>query len=215
LQHFFCVAALTASFFDGYNKFNADFIRACRCINKKTQVRSDKINLVNQLQKEEAVMGGSASLNMNLNANIDLNDMADKIASAINSLDKDKFRDRNDTWLFFEGNNATQQICGSLPRYDKNYSSSKMEINAKKSSWIENDEARSVLVQNGKAGDVLRVYDNPDGKTDDDWAVITLKKDVAYLVIGTFEQTYENELYKIDFHRKNGLDGKTSCFKNY
>ena len=90
-----------------------------------------------------------------------------------------------------------------------------MAINTKKVSWFDNDEARSVLVQNAKAGDVLRVYDNPDGKTNDDWATIRIKKDIKYLVIGTFEQTFENELYQIVFKRKNGLDGKISHVRNY
>jgi len=160
-------------------------------------------------------MGASASLGLNLNANVDLNEMADQIVSAINSLDSDKYRDKSDTWLFFEGNGATQEIVGSLPRYDAKYDDSRFDINAKDVSWFDNDEARSVLVQNAKAGDTLRVYDSPKASTSDDWTEISIKRDLSYMVIATFEQSYENDLYKISFHRHNGLDGKVSRARNY
>lgn len=159
---------------------------------------------------------GLGGLDLGVNVNINGNQLASQIARAVRRMtpDENRYRDRTDTWLFFEGNNATQAVVGSLPRYDRRFPLSKMSINVKDVSWFENDEARSVLVQDAMAGDELLVFDNPAGKQNDDWALIKIKKNIKYLVIGTFEQNYANEFYQIRFSRKNGLDGKISHVRN-
>ena len=86
-------------------------------------------------------------------------------------------------------------------------------INFKKHSMFVNDEARSVRLSWVRPGTRLFVYDNPDGKRNDDWAEILVKSSDRDIVIDSFEQTRETAFYKITYHRKNGLDGKVSHIK--
>jgi hypothetical protein len=105
---------------------------------------------------------------------------------------------------FMQGNNCTQDIVGETS--DEPGKS----INFKKTGEFTNDEARSVLLINVRAGTLLKVYDHPDGDMDDDWTEIVLKKTVSRYCIKSFEQTYEDEAVKILYHSHNGLDGKVS-----
>lgn len=75
----------------------------------------------------------------------------------------------------------------------------------------DNDEARSILLHDVPAGKVLRFYDDPDGRfQDDDWTEIITKRAVARKYVDTFEQSFEDADVKVIFHRDNGLDGKIS-----
>ncbi len=106
-----------------------------------------------------------------------------------------------------EGNNCTQNNCGGAP-YVKG-----KKYNFKKTSKFENDEARSFQLYWLPVGAKIKVYDNPDGKTDDDWTEITIKKVVAQYCLGTLENTYEDDTVRVSYHRNNGLDGKVSHLK--
>ncbi len=144
----------------------------------------------------------------------------DKILKAINDSDKDKYKSKADTWLFFEGNHCAEQLVGSLHKAAYGHES----VNAKKSkfSWFENDEARSVLIQ-GPAliGEFLQVCDHPTDCKKDDSATILLKRGLGegdYMCIGTFQQeNYEDSHVKIDFQDDSDgkLDGKVSRVINY
>ncbi len=81
----------------------------------------------------------------------------------------------------------------------------------RKGDWgFTNDEARSVRLQYAKPGTWLRVFDDSDGRTNDDWAEIYVRKAARDIVIPTFQQNADNEYYWIRYYRKNGLDGKVS-----
>ena len=76
-----------------------------------------------------------------------------------------------------------------------------------------NDTVRSMqLLGNFPRGFKVTVYDNPDGHHDDDWTSIVVKRDLvnARVLVGTFENDFENQDVKVNYHRKNGLDGKVS-----
>jgi len=149
------------------------------------------------------------------NVELNVDEEIDRVERYLKLVTKDKhvYRDKSDTWLFFEGNHCTQTLCGSLPRSEGK--KNRISQNVKQVDWFKNDEARSVLVRHGKKGDILYVFDDPGGKKDDDWARIELLRDVKHLQIGTFEQTYANKFYKITYHHKNGLAGKISHVRNF
>lgn len=72
-----------------------------------------------------------------------------------------------------------------------------------------NDEARSVKLHTVRAGTVITVYDDSDGKLDNDWTRIIVKRDCNYC-IGTFEQQYDDNSVRILHHHVDNLDGKVS-----
>ena len=109
------------------------------------------------------------------------------------------------TW--FEGNDGSQNVV----RRDSfsNSNSYYIASNLKRESG-QNDEIRSVVLENLPKGTRLTVYDNPDGKTDDDWTTLVIKEYKPKIVIRHFEETKETSDYRMDYHRKNGLNGKIS-----
>lgn len=105
---------------------------------------------------------------------------------------------------FMEGNNGTQNQkgeCSDAPG---------TKINFKKTKGFTNDDARSVILFDVRAGAVIRIYDDPDGKTSDDYMEIKVKKQVQKYTINTFEQDINDETVEATYHRNNGLDGKVS-----
>lgn len=44
-----------------------------------------------------------------------------------------------------------------------------------RSNGCQNDEARSAVILYAKEGDYLALYDNPDGKKDDDWVRLKVR----------------------------------------
>lgn len=85
----------------------------------------------------------------------------------------------------------------------------------KKDPYLENDEARSVKLFDLQKGSIIRLYDSPDGKTNDDWVSIELKKNITELCVGSFERSIRNSTLTVSFHRNNGLDGKVSYIRVY
>lgn len=110
-------------------------------------------------------------------------------------------------FAFFEGNGGTQDKLGNDVSDAPGQSYNLKQPNP---TDIPNDEARSVVLYNVRAGAVLSVYDNPNGDTDDDWCEIVVKRQVQQETVDSFEITYENENLRVTYHRKNGLDGKVS-----
>lgn len=74
----------------------------------------------------------------------------------------------------------------------------------------ENDEARSMVLEHVRAGAVITVYDDSDGGRHDDYAQITVRKSMDYLVIDTFEADASNEYVEVDYKPRDNLDGKVS-----
>jgi hypothetical protein len=103
-----------------------------------------------------------------------------------------------------EGNGCSQDLLASVT-YKKG-----RRINFKKSKTIENDEARSCSLHDLPVGAVVRFFDNPKGKKDDDWCEITVKKSHQQYCVGSFERTYEDDFVRVTYHKDNGLDGKVS-----
>jgi len=130
--------------------------------------------------------------------------------------DKDVYFSKADPYLFFEGNNCTQQLVGSMWTTDMNVPGEPTAWNVKTVSWFENDEARSVFIRQAKAGEVLRVYDSPGGSTGDDWAEITILRDLPEpYCIGSFELSRRiDDFVEIVWAKHNGLDGKISRVEN-
>lgn len=77
-----------------------------------------------------------------------------------------------------------------------------------------NDEIRSVILQNVRAGATITVYDRPNGTPGDDWCVIEVKQFVPYLIIPGFETSWENEYVRCTtYNDDNDLDGKVSFIR--
>ena len=68
-----------------------------------------------------------------------------------------------------EGNDGSQdEVC--IIYFHKN-----QQVNFKKDVIsCENDEARSAIIEGAEFGTKITVFDNPDGKTDDDFTIITV-----------------------------------------
>lgn len=109
--------------------------------------------------------------------------------------------------ILYEGNNASQDIvCGVPGQRLAAYNLKNNNIGC------ENDEARSAEIVDPKLGMKFVVYDSPDGRTDDDYAIITVRRTVpgGVFTINSFESTQANNDFSIWYSRKNGLDGKVS-----
>jgi hypothetical protein len=144
---------------------------------------------------------------------LDFNRWTDQMLGWIHKkADSDHYHSTSDTWLFFEGNHCSQNLAGSL--WSKDHGTQRGSIKGR--AWFVNDEARSVLVNKGKKGQLLKVADDSAGTTSDDYAHVLLKRNIpgAYCV-GTFEASYEDSYVRVTYHRKNGLDGKISWVSNY
>eukprot|EP00574_Skeletonema_japonicum_P005454 CAMPEP_0201725588 /NCGR_PEP_ID=MMETSP0593-20130828/8947_1 /ASSEMBLY_ACC=CAM_ASM_000672 /TAXON_ID=267983 /ORGANISM="Skeletonema japonicum, Strain CCMP2506" /LENGTH=337 /DNA_ID=CAMNT_0048217007 /DNA_START=114 /DNA_END=1127 /DNA_ORIENTATION=- len=140
--------------------------------------------------------------------------LVDKLVGAFR--DSDIYRRRDDRYIFFEGNYCSENLAGSFwPRESRGHQEI---VNAKKVAFIENDEARSVLIQGPiRKGEVLFLWDSPDGGEDDDRARIEMRKELKLgegYCVGTFEWTYHDSTVDVRYYKDNGLDGKVSLVAN-
>jgi hypothetical protein len=109
------------------------------------------------------------------------------------------------TW--FEGNDGTQDVV----RRDSFLSAKSYNISSNlKKEKGQNDEIRSVVLEYVPVNTKIRVYDNPDGKTNDDWATLIVKKYKRKIIVRHFEESKNTEEYSLEYNRKNGLNGKIS-----
>ena len=105
--------------------------------------------------------------------------------------------------IFYEGNNGTQDI---VAEFDYSY----------KGRLWPNDEARSVELINLPKGSYVVVYDQPSSNpsltklTDDATVIRVVGDNSGYSRFSTFEMNLENDLFRMVYFRKNGLDGKVS-----
>lgn len=112
--------------------------------------------------------------------------------------------------IWFEGSNGTQNVVREDPI--DTTQESRIELNLKNHKG-DNDEIRSAVLEDVPINTKITVYDNPDGKTNDDWAFVTVKKYKKRIQINDFEQSVDNPDYRLEYHRKNGLNGKISRIK--
>lgn len=119
-----------------------------------------------------------------------------------------------------EGNNCTQDTVGYVA-YKKGDCH-----NFKTDDIFVNDEARSLSLQCMPKDAVVEVFDDPLGRQYnnqseiyDDWAKITVKQYIPSYCIKSLEiegppslevRYYEDEYVSVEYHFKNGLDGKVS-----
>ncbi len=112
---------------------------------------------------------------------------------------------------FFEENGGDQDYLGRVPmRYG-------WSCNLKKNcSSIPNDEARSMIVS-ADSGYLIKVYDSPDGKTNDDYARIWVESGVRSCLVPTFERSQSlcGGRVHVTYSGGNGLDGKVSRITVY
>ena len=157
--------------------------------------------------KESPSVGGFC-----IDATVDVNKVLEQVTGFLDEKfrDSNKYHSRGDEYVFFEGNDCSQNLVGSLWTTDHGRAS----INVKQPSWWKNDEARSVLIQHAAAGEKLRVFDHPDGHQSDDWTEILIKRDIEVYCVTTFEASYEDDYIKMYYKRHNGLDGKISRVEN-
>eukprot|EP01084_Bolivina_argentea_P314552 544839_1 len=111
--------------------------------------------------------------------------------------------------ILYEGDGASQSIVCTLWLYDR-------EINFKSSNnyGCENDETRSLRIMDARAGTKITLWDNPDGKTDDDFYVIDVLRDITSpQTVENYETNMETHYIRGRYIRDNGLNGKVSRIK--
>ena len=106
----------------------------------------------------------------------------------------------------FEGRNAGQDRVCELRLSNGRHTS----VNFKKHSRCDNDEAKSAVLRNMPRGRVIRLYDSPSAKTNDDWVEIRTNRPIQRAVVPSFESSFRNADLTVVYHRDNGLNGKVS-----
>lgn len=115
------------------------------------------------------------------------------------------------TIRFYEGYNGSQDtFCAETITQRPLFKQKKMGDCGK------NDEAKSMRFEGTPAGTVVKVYDNPNCDTGDDYAVITTLRDAvdSSITVWNFEDNDSDDPtgYRISYYREDGnLDGKVSC----
>lgn len=108
-------------------------------------------------------------------------------------------------YVFHEGNGGGQDVVCTLPQ-------SILTVDFKNDTYsCENDEARSVVLNNLPEGAMLIVYDDPGCGTGDDYTRIRVLEDISQVTIGTFEGGSYPSSIDYQHFPDNGLDGKVSC----
>ncbi|MDY6855866.1 MAG: hypothetical protein SWO11_14390 [Thermodesulfobacteriota bacterium] len=75
---------------------------------------------------------------------------------------------------------------------------------------VSNDDIARFRAHKISEGTLLKLYDSPDGKTDDDWCEIIFKKNCERLQITDIEQIINDKHIRMLYFRDNGLKGKVS-----
>lgn len=77
----------------------------------------------------------------------------------------------------------------------------------------ENDEARSLSVSGLSKGTRIKLFDNPQGSGEDDYAIVDIKRDIGineHVVLPEFEKSFNNNDLQSVYIRNNNLNGKVS-----
>lgn len=101
--------------------------------------------------------------------------------------------------VLYEGNGGSQDIVQAFE-----------DIPGQNSRVNPNDEARSLKLLDVRSGAVIRVFDDGNGSTQDDFCVIRVKQRLPEYTVGTFERSYEDLYVSVSSAYRNGLDGKVS-----
>jgi len=115
------------------------------------------------------------------------------------------------TIRFYEGYNGSEDtFCAESITQRPLFKQKKMGDCGK------NDEAKSMKFEGTPAGTVVKVYDNPNCDTGDDYAVITTLRDAMpnAITVWNFEDNDSDDPtgYHIRYYWEDGnLDGKVSC----
>jgi len=110
--------------------------------------------------------------------------------------------------VFYEGNNYSGDILFTIDASTNRF------INFKNYSTYDNDEARSIKFWNFSLGQVVRVFDSPNGSTNDDFTIFRF-----FTGVDTTEQapTFERNFSSSDFTQVylygGNLDGKVSSVR--
>jgi hypothetical protein len=111
--------------------------------------------------------------------------------------------------VLFEGNDATQDALCTLPVPTKDTDA--FIHNFKDNHLCKNDEARSLVLHNVRAGLRVTLFDDPDCTRSDSTTEIVVLRNLETKTVGSFErEVIDND---IQIHRLVGgnLDGKVSC----
>lgn len=90
---------------------------------------------------------------------------------------------------------------------------SKLTLNFTKSKQCDNDRARSMVLTNAPAGTSITVYDSPDCKTNDDYATVYVRRNLARVRVDSFQTSFESADLQVFYYKKNGLDERVSCVR--
>jgi len=121
---------------------------------------------------------------------------------------EDSFDNTQDTTgqvVLWEGNQATQDlVCAAnlAPNRSINFQNNSL--------GCDNDEARSLVLENAPLGQVVRLFDSSSASRADDWTEIRLKTSQEIFQLDSFQNSFENSDVRVIHHRHNGLDGKVS-----
>jgi hypothetical protein len=102
----------------------------------------------------------------------------------------------------YEGNAARQNIVCTLD------ASRNQTVNFA-AYPCDNDEARSLRLYDMPAGRVIRLFDSPDGKHEDDWIEIEILRPIAQYTLSTFERSVRDSSLRATYFRNNGLDQRS------
>lgn len=134
----------------------------------------------------------------------------------LGALSQPAYAQQENDLIFYEGNGCSQDIVFTYNSYVK------ADDNCKKRGPCkgDNDEARSLrILTSAKQGTQVRVYDSPDGKTDDDYAIINILNPSRFEENGLCLRSFQEERndtargVTVTYVPKNGLDGKVSRVK--
>lgn len=170
---------------------NDDWLR----IDVKNDIRSVTGVAINSLERSAS----TAFLDLLYVAQDNLNERVSRIQI-------DSFAAHAPRAIFYEGNNAAQDIVCTLSIPQRG------QIDFTNHSECDNDEARSLKLLDVRAGMVIEVYDDSScRRTADDYAIIRVLQDQTQLVISSFEQSLTQANVSVIYRTGKNLDGKVSC----
>jgi hypothetical protein len=80
--------------------------------------------------------------------------------------------------------------------------------------FCDNDEARSVLVHDLRAGQVLTLYDSPALSRGDDWTEIVAKRDVGQKIVASLQTPWMTRAVHKAHRRRTETPGADGCCRD-
>jgi len=154
---------------------------------------------------------------INLGINYDVNKGIDQMLKIYGMIFKIFVKDpircnNNDPITFWKRNGCREKTVGSTNIYNEMFKATKLDC-------IRNDDARSLMINsNVPAGTRIYVCDDSGPCSKDDWARITVKKQLdakEVYCVHTFETDYEDAIVKVQKYGRGNLDGKVSSVGAY